>query len=189
LADAWDLQIQLEDASNDNKEILGALLDYEKFFDLFQPEFVANLLRTAGIPEGIAKQILFLYSRLTRYIKVADTYGAVIKQFNGIGQGCSLSIIIANLYVCTLLRFLRAQCPESEVGAFLDDRNITAKTIPELLEALEAIRKFDKAAGHCTNLNKSTVFSNSQKTRHTLRKVTVEGKELPVKTFDNMVGH
>ena len=40
LADAWDLQALLEEAESTNKDLVGALLDYEKFFDRFEPRLV-----------------------------------------------------------------------------------------------------------------------------------------------------
>ena len=40
IADAWDLQVQIEEAQHSDTRIVGALLDYEKFFDNFHPELV-----------------------------------------------------------------------------------------------------------------------------------------------------
>ena len=40
LADAWDLQMSIEEVATQAAPVAGALLDYEKFFDYFQPELV-----------------------------------------------------------------------------------------------------------------------------------------------------
>ena len=61
LADAWDLQALLEEAESTNKDLVGALLDYEKLFDRFEPRLVKGLLLAAGMPEGIANQMMYLY--------------------------------------------------------------------------------------------------------------------------------
>ena len=116
-----------------------------------------------------------MYTHLQRYIRVAGTYGSVIRQTNGIGQGCSLSILIANLYVATLFNFLKDNNDELEFGAFLDDRNVTTKSIPSLMEALGQISEFDAIAGHKTNITKSTVFANSQNLRKNLAQVRSSG--------------
>ena len=100
-------------------------------------------MEKSGLPPGIAAQLHFLYSDLRRYIKVAGTYGAVIHQSNGIGQGCSISIIIANLYVATLFRCLREHFPEIEMGAFLDDRNITANSVESMRQVLDNVKQSD----------------------------------------------
>ena len=189
LADAWDLQIAIEHASTTSTPIVGALLDYEKFFDRFHPNLVRGMMLKAGIPQGIAEQLHSLYCNLKRYVRVAGSYGAVIEQTNGIGQGCSLSIIIANLYVATLFRLLRSKFPELQMGAFLDDRNFTSDNECQLMKAIVATRSFDRAAGHNTNLKKSAVFANEQRIRDSMRKTTLDGNQLPVTINENMVGH
>ena len=50
IADAWDLQVQIEEAQHTDTQIVGALLDYGKFFDNFHPELVRGLMEKAGLP-------------------------------------------------------------------------------------------------------------------------------------------
>ena len=189
LADAWDRQANIEAAQAEGTDLVGAFLDYEKFFDRFHPSLVRGLLEKSGLPPGIASQLHFLYTNLQRYIRVVDTYGAVIPQTNGIGQGCSLSLIVANLYVATLFNLLTATFPEVDLGAFLDDRNITTTSTERMVQVLEATKQFDNTAGHKTNLSKSYVFANTQSTRDQLRKHNVMGKNTKITTAANMVGH
>ena len=189
LVDAWDLQANIERTEAEGNSLVGALLDYEKFFDRFHPDLIRGLLERSGLPAGIAAQLHFLYSDLRRYIRVAGTYGAVVHQTNGIGQGCSLSIIIANLYVATLFRYLRDLFPGIEIGAFLDDRNITTDSVESMTKVLNAVKEFDKVAGHNTNLTKSFVFASNQSTRDNLRKHKILGGETKITTTANMVGH
>ena len=60
LADAWDLQMDIEHANLNGDHIAGALLDYEKFFDHFDPRLVRGILIRAGLPQGLADQIFNL---------------------------------------------------------------------------------------------------------------------------------
>ena len=189
IADAWDLQAQIEEANVGDQKIVGAMLDYGKLFDRFQPDLVRGILMESGCPPGIARQLHYLYTNLKRYIRVAGTYGAVVEQTNGVGQGCSMSIIVANLYVTTLFRFLKCKFPDIELGAFLDDRNFTARDIGQLVKVLEATAEFDATAGHKTNLTKSTIFGNSPVLRKELKSVSVNGQSTPVVTTEKMVGH
>ena len=66
--------------------MVGAILDYEKFFDRFHPSWVRGLMARAGIPQGMANQLHGMYNNLRRYICVAGTFGAVIEQSNCIGK-------------------------------------------------------------------------------------------------------
>ena len=50
----WQAQAQLEEAAIDKTPIWGALLDYEKFFDLFEPHFTCNMMRAIGPPPHLA---------------------------------------------------------------------------------------------------------------------------------------
>ncbi len=189
MADAWDLQSRIEAAMAEGQPLVGALLDYSKFFDRFCPHIVRGLFLKAGAPEGLAGQLFTIISNMRRYIKVAGTYGAVLDQSNGAGQGCSMSIIAANLYVATLINFLNAEFPEAEVAAFLDDRNVIASTVSDLKRIIEATKTFDDIAGHETNVEKTAVFATTATDRKTLRGTSVHGQHLKVRLNETMVGH
>ncbi len=151
----------------------GIALDYAMLFDLFHLALVSGLLDRSGAPPTLAKQMEYTYRHLKRYIRVADSYGAVIQQSNGVGQGCTLSIVVANLYVATLFRYLRWKFLDVEVAAFLDDRNMTTETVERLVEAVAATGRFDEAAGHKTNVDKSSAFATEARDRDRLRQTRV----------------
>ena len=54
LDDAGDLQIDIEEADATRTPLVGALLDYGKFFDRFGPCLVRGLLTRAGLPDTLA---------------------------------------------------------------------------------------------------------------------------------------
>ena len=85
MADAWDVQMSIEEVATNAPLLAGALLDYEKLFDLFQPDFVRGMLEVVGTPKGISQQRHHLCTHLQRYIRVVGTYGGVICQTNGVG--------------------------------------------------------------------------------------------------------
>ncbi len=189
LADAWDLQSKIEASNAEQTPLVGALLDYAKFFDLFHPQLVYYLMIAYGLPVQLATQIKGLYEELVRYLRIGNSYGAVIRQANGVGQGCSLSLLIANAYVATLFRFLEEAHPGVDMAAFLDDRNATAETARELVAAIESITRFDDLAGHFTNVAKSAVFATCPTQGANLKRTTVGGQTLKVKREATMVGH
>ena len=131
-------------------------------------------MRASGLAEGLVQQIQYLYTDLTRYVRIAGAYGATIQQTNGVGQGCSISIIVANLYVATLFRALKHRHLEVELGAFLDDKNITAQSLDQLVAILEFTASFDEYAGHKTNLTKSLIFANTPSMRKAMKHVSVQ---------------
>ncbi len=189
LTDAWELQADIEAASVEGEGCAGVLLDYVKFFDLFHPDLAHLLLERAGLPPQLVSQLTSLYSGLTRYIRVAGTYGAVVRQTNGCPQGCSFSLFIANLYVTMLFRYIEHEYPEASMGAFLDDRNIRLADVPKLKEIIEKVCAFDRMAGHNTNVEKSAVFANSNALREELRTIKIDGVCPKTSLAETMVGH
>ncbi len=100
-----------------------------------------------------------------------------------------MSILAANLYVATLLNYLRANFLAAEIAAFLDDRNVVTQGVQSLLEVLAAIKEFDDTAGHLTNVEKTAIFAIDAKEREELRRCRIDGQPLSVKLEETMVGH
>ncbi len=148
-----------------------------------------GLLEMSGAPVGVANQMYFIGKNLKRYIKIADSFGAVVEQTNGLGQGCSMSIVVANLYVATLFNFLQAKFPSLDLAAFLDDRNLVADDVQTLVQAIDATHEFDRDAGHTTNLHKSMAFATNENDRAALKNIKVRGEALQVKLNATIVGH
>ena len=189
MADAWDLQAAIEIARGEGHPLVGALLDYAKCFDMFEPNFVFGLMVAVGLPKPLAFQIRWLYTRLQRYFRVAGSYGAVLRQANGVGQGCSVSLLIANAYVSVLIRHIRRHYPSVSVSAFIDDRNLVSRIASEIIKAVGAIKNMDQAAGHFTNIAKSSVFALHKDDREELRQTTIGTQRLQVVNDAKMVGH
>ena len=63
---SWDTQADIEEALCTGSPIAVALLDYWKFFDSFEPNFVYRLMLAIGIDKDYAKTQHNLYSNLNR---------------------------------------------------------------------------------------------------------------------------
>ena len=189
LDDAWDLQAEIEAAATEERDLVGAMLDYEKFFDLFDPELARHLFEKAGMPTQLCAQLSSIYSNLKRYFKVGGSYGAVIAQANGCPQGCSFSLFLANIYVSALFNFLEDKHPGVRLGAFIDDRNVRHKSADELASVLADVCRFDQAAGHTTNILKSAVFANTVDNRRKLKNINIDGNKPRNVLDETMVGH
>ena len=146
-------------------------------------------MESIGLPKQVAKQIGGLYQKLNRYFKVAGSFGSVLRQANGVGQGCSISLLIANAYVTVLTRFLQQDHPHTDMASFLDDRNVTAPNIDLLIKAIEGIRNYDDIAGHFTNLDKSALFATNETDRKKLRTIDFGSQAPPTVLKAKFVGH
>ncbi len=151
-------------------------------------------MEEAGVPQDLIDMHMDLCRNLCRYLKIGGTYGAIVQQANGTPQGISMSLIIANLYVTTLFRYLEDKFPGIALGAFVDDRNLRHEDVEVLKGAIDAVSMFDEAAGHRTNILKSILFTTDPETRRKLREEKKEkesaGEQAPAVELDGvMVGH
>ena len=161
LDDAWDLQADIEFHQLADTPLSGVLLDYAKFFDMFDPNFAWQLMVTAGFPEDIAMQQTHLAANIRRYLKAGGHYNAVLTDCNGVPQGCSLSLLVANLYVTVQFRMLQATIPDIRMGAVIDDRNLRHSSLGDMLRGLRAVELFDQRAGHVIEATKTVAWSTS----------------------------
>ena len=150
--------------------ICGALLDYTKFFDYFDIEFAWNLMINAGFPSDVAYLIANLMHEIIRYLKFGGQYDAKMDDCNGTPQGCSLSIMIANIYVTTLFNMLYQRYHNINMGSIIDARNIRLYNPKVLLQAIESVIEFDEIAGHETNIERTIIWSTHDATRADLNK-------------------
>ena len=74
-------------------------MDYFKFFDSMEPEFMCKLIIDLGVDEDYAHMILDMYRKLQRHIKIGSTYGEPFHPTNGYGQGDAFSILVALMLV------------------------------------------------------------------------------------------
>ena len=96
---SWDAQADCEHALLSEKNPVVLLLEYWKFFDAFEPIWIKDFMVSLGLDEDLAFSAADLYCNLMRYIKIHGTYGRPLTGANGLGQGDSLSMMIALAFV------------------------------------------------------------------------------------------
>jgi hypothetical protein len=82
---SWDAQAYLERAINVGEEGVVALLDYDKFFDSFEPRFFAKLLSAMGVHHHLVSLFIDLNTKARRRKKIGDTFGPEFTPFNALG--------------------------------------------------------------------------------------------------------
>ncbi len=115
-----------------------------------------------GLPPNLARQWQTLYTQLVRYIKVHGAFSKPFHTTNGIGQGDSISILIANMWVTMQFTMIRELHPRVQMGAYLDDRNLIASNYWDIHQSIICGMEMDEAGGHVTNIGKSAVHANTK---------------------------
>ena len=97
-----------------------------------------------------AEMFTHLNVNAERHIKIGNTYGDAMDISNGLGQGDSLALMTAIMYVAIQHRFIAKRFPLIRMSSVIDDRNLRGK-LDDLQLAIQEVSKFDDLAGHFTN--------------------------------------
>ena len=65
---SWDAQAECEHALLTKANLVILLLDYRKFFDVFEPEWVRKFATVLGLYADLAESVAQLYKNLIRFI-------------------------------------------------------------------------------------------------------------------------
>ena len=120
---AWDAQHDMEKALLRNAGWSQINMDYDKFFDKFDPEFFAHLNLAMGIPADLTFLFKDLYNNIQRRFRIGQHNGSVIQHNRGGGQGDSLWLLDAIIITSIQFKMIEAEYPNVKLGSVVDDRN------------------------------------------------------------------
>ena len=115
---------EIEYAKAKQLDLMGISLDIQKFFDAVPTTSVATLLMLTGADEGTAIMIQQVMMGMRRRWKLPNrTLTEYIKIQRGVAQGCSLSLMIANILIAAFIRYVLKgmDSEEAKAVAYVDD--------------------------------------------------------------------
>ena len=157
---SWDIQSHIEQALADNHELIVCMMDYWKYFDAMEPDFVKDFMISIGIDPDYAGIVHDIYKNCTRYVKLGRAYGTGFTSTNGSGQGDVYSILAAVALVSVQFSYIQHKYPDIRMGSCVDDRNIRG-SFNTVISAFHDMAKYDKMAGHFNNINKLAMTSTT----------------------------
>ena len=167
----WDLQARIQRAASNGNSMAILLLDYYKFFDMFEHKFIRDFMQCAGVDVQLVDLIYNINSNAKRRIKLGATYGEPMEQTNSLGQGDPLSLLAALTYVGVLAKYIMKNFDGITMASVIDDRNITGPP-DHVIRAMSAIFRYDKLAGHVNNIDKMAISAVHLEDRKWLAKMT-----------------
>ena len=176
---SWDAQIHVEEVLANGSDITILLMDFLKFFDLFDYDFVREMFIAVGIDTAYANLVYDLYTNLHRHIKINGTYGNTINGTNGLGQGDSAALLAALILISTQFYYLDEKYPSIAKGSCVDDRNIRGP-VHQVIQAYHDITLFDMRAGHFNNPKKLVALATNPKHREILKTTNFGTHDQPV---------
>ena len=153
-----ELSLDVDVARVRRKAMHGGLLDSVKHFDLYVPEVVRAMLLAAGCDANFVALMSDMWLTQSVITKLAGHYGLPDTPSNGIGQGCTISLLITNLDATVWLNVVQSRVPGLVGGGFVDDRSLRHEDDRLVAIAMQITSDYDEATGHELNLPKSLCF-------------------------------
>ena len=165
------LQLELDHARSQGAPLVGVKLDKSKCFDRIVPSFAGALMLSFGIPKGVIAVFLKLYAKLNRYLSYKSWMSqSATHAPNGVAQGCSLSLIAINMYMCAWVLMIR-RLPSLTARVFIDDSYLWTSLANRqvLCDAISVTKLWDDLSGQKLNLDKCTVWGSDTASRRAVK--------------------
>ena len=155
-------------------------VDRMKCFDLLLPNFCISLARALGLPHPIANAVAGFYRGQVKFFKLGSAFGDRVLHCNGVLQGCSFSVLFANLVFSVFAKHVES-FPQVSFATFIDDTKLWSKIsdFDTLVRVANELSAFDTAVGQIQNDQKSSILTKKKKDAQ--RFLLQVGRQLPVK--------
>ena len=110
----------------------AATLDDTIVFERFDPESYMQMLEAMGYPADLARMQLDMYADFIRHIRIAGTFGKLMKQYAARGRDVLLSLIAASAIVAIVFLMLQHRAPDVERTAFIDRRTLDTHNVKQV---------------------------------------------------------
>jgi hypothetical protein len=177
---SWDAQSHIEQAILDKEDIVICMMDYWKYFDAMEPNFVKDFMIAIGIDSSYATIVHDLYTNSKRYIKIGRSFGEPFSSSNGSGQGDVYSILAALALVSVQFSFIQERYPSLQMGSCVDDRNIRGDFCSVMMKAFHEMAEYDKKAGHFNNIKKMAMSATTKNGKNLIENYNLGTKEDPI---------
>jgi exonuclease III len=144
----------------------GIAYDFRKAFDLMPVELMLETLRARGASPRLLKPLGALYESMQRVFRLGGACGDWWRSYNGIIQGCPLSMIGLNAVVTVVLEVARSALQGVRPRTYADDLSATvraesAEGLREGVRAFHAIvRAYEAADAGEISIAKSFTFGD-----------------------------
>ena len=178
----------LQRARTNKQEMVIVELDYYKFFDKIDPNFMYQFMSKLGFRQTMLKPVHDLNTRLRRRIRIGRHLGDPFTAELGACQGDTASLLTAHALATALVRILDHHHPNVRKGAAVDDRNLRGHE-NEIYEAIQASLQYERDAGLENNCSEFVAVATSAALRIRIRRNWVfEGRPIQVTTGAILVG-
>ena len=130
----WEAQADIEEALLAGTPITLGSLDYHKYYDSFDYDWVKGFLIFLGFPQAYVELHHNLYTNMRKTLKIGGALGIHTHSYNGLGQGDVASTFPVLAHTSGQFYMLAYKLPNLRMGAIIDDRNVRG-SFDDVIEA------------------------------------------------------
>ena len=168
----------IANANGEGEDFAGAKIDLKKCFDTINADQAIDLWGFLGADPQVCNVLRNFYSRNQRWVESREAvHPHPVQAKRSLLQGCPASPLLLAAMMVTWVIAVKKECPEVNVGVYLDDRTIWAtgvKAAALIHKALAAGMRCDKRFGATEHPDKREVFANKAKVRKKLRSLVTD---------------
>ena len=180
---------RVEAARLSGQPCVGLSIDIKKFFDCIPTAAVSLLLEHAGVDVGTAQIVQNLVCGMQRRWRLPGrTLSPYIQISRGVAQGCTSSVMLANILVCAAIKYtLRGREAFIQACGYVDDLIFLMSDEADLGVIWQRLCAFTAVVGLEINRKKSFIFTTCEDMRARWHRIgTIDG--LTVQTVFTYIG-
>ena len=134
---------------NKNEKVYVAIVDFTKYFDLINRNFLLYKLLKYGITGPIYYVIKSMYSDTKYRVRIHDKISPSLMATSGVKQGCTMSPILSNLYQNDLHDIFNDACDPVQLGevsissvSWADDLLLLSTSVNGLQRCLDLLHAY-----------------------------------------------
>ena len=144
--EAWlDAALNIEEALVSDSPLFGGVFDIFKNFDSLPWDIILESASALGLPQRIMTLLRWSYSHTRRAFKIGKHIGDMWFSYNGIPQGCPLSVVMQNCYGHLWACLMRSTGVSAR--CFADNFDLQHPTPSRLQEAFDVTAAFVQLSG------------------------------------------
>ena len=185
-ADIWyAMQTEIEDAFDHDRPLCGMVCDIQKCFNNLPREPLLKILHRLGVVPPILRAWCNALTTITRRFAIRGSVGPSHKSTTGFAEGDSLSVVsmVGTNYL--LDKYLALKAPSVRMWSYVDNLELTAPDIPNLLAGFESMEHLLTALQIPLDTQKTYGWGTTPQTR----KEIVEAQYLLQHSCRDLGGH
>lgn len=161
------LQLEMEAASQENREVSGCVLDIVKCFNHLPRIPVFGILKKLGAPQNVMLPWARAVVKMQRRFSVRGAVGNGILSTTGFPEGCPLSVVSMLATNLLLDQWMKLRAPSVRLWSFVDNLELVTEDPQNTIRGLQAMTTILEVLDLPLDSSKTYLWANETQARKT----------------------